>query len=177
MPISNLIDIRDKLPTIDANRDPDRPINAIARIVVHYDGVARPDHYDPIARYRGEAQYHLDKDWNPPHGVHGGSLMYAVKIDAWGNKYLCNNFERVLWHARIANYDGLAVCVDLGPGQDPTPAQLAALHSVLMDACYKCPEFPAGRANVWGHQEIRTNSTDCPGRLLSFVQRFRANKW
>lgn len=161
-----------------------RPISAITKIVVHYDGVAVPASnaggtaYDPVARYASQANYHISKNWNDGAGpvVRGFGLMYHYRVSADGRVWQTQPEEAVLWHARAANYGGLALCCDLGPGQQPTPAQLSGLKTLLDHLCYRRPDFPAGRRNVWGHGELTSagNNTPCPGLLVGWVREYRA---
>ena len=157
-----------------------RPLWAIRNIVVHYDAVAVPGGgagYDPVARYRAQALYHMAKDWNEGSGVPilGFGLMYHYRVSADGRVWRTQPEELVTWHARDANYNGLAVCCDLGPGQVPAEAQLEGLKGLLDWLCYHRPDIPAGRRDVWGHGELHRagNRTPCPGGLLSWMQAYR----
>ena len=79
------------------------------------------------------------------------------------------------WHARNANYSGLAVCCDLGPDQKPASSQLCGLLTLLHHLCYERPDFPASRGDVWGHGELTDagNHTPCPAALLPWVRTYR----
>ncbi|HUP28052.1 MAG TPA: hypothetical protein VM409_06425, partial [Chloroflexia bacterium] len=61
------------------------------------------------------------------------------------------------------------------PGQKPGIDQMAGLEALLNWLCYHRPELPAGRADVWGHGELRKdgNQTACPGGMLEWVQAYR----
>jgi hypothetical protein len=179
-----ITDIIDKLPSKpgDPNRRT-RPLSAITKIVVHYDAVHVPPTvgatiaYDPLSRYIAQANYHISKNWNEGSGppVYGFGLMYHYRVSTDGRVWRTQPEELVTWHARAANYRGLAVCCDLGPGQSPTNAQLDGLSALLDQLCYHCPDIPAGRRDVWGHGELTAagNHTPCPGSLLDWVQAFR----
>lgn len=179
----NIVDISATLPRNKSSYRRTRPLGAIRQIVVHYDAVAVPpweegvQSYDPAERYAAQARYHIAKDWNegsqPP--VHGFGLMYHYRVSSDGRIWRTQPEQLVTWHARDANYAGLAVCCDLGPGQEPTEAQLAGLKSLLDWLCTMRPDIPAARPNVWGHGELRRegNSTPCPGSLLAWVQAYR----
>src|SRR5438270_11270528 len=159
-----ITDIIDKLP-----RKPDdpnwttRPLSAVTRIVVHYDAVRVPPSkngklgYDPMQRYIEQARYHIQKNWNEGSGpaVHGFGLMYHYRVSADGKLWRTQPEELMTWHARAANYSGLAVCCDLGPGQQPLDAQLEGLRSILDWLCHHRPDIPAGQADVWGHGELK----------------------
>jgi hypothetical protein len=164
-----------------------RPLKNITKIVVHYDAVPVPppakegkSAYNPIARYIDQAKYHINRNWNEGPGpiVKGFGLMYHYRVSADGQIYQTQPENAILWHARAANQVSLAICCDLGPGQTPPPAQIAALRSLLDHLCYHRPAFPASRKDVYGHGELQKegNHTPCPGNLLSFVQSYRAGK-
>lgn len=161
-----------------------RPLQAIRYIVVHYDAVYVPPDgtngamgYDPLERYRQQALYHMNKNWNDGPGpiVRGFGLMYHYRVSADGRLWSTQPEDLVTWHARDANYNGLAVCCDLGPGQSPPKEQLAGLKSLLDWLCYGRPDIPAGRRDVWGHGELHRfgNQTECPGGVLAWVQAYR----
>ena len=178
----DITDIAAQLPRNPA--DPNwftRPIGAIRYIVVHYDDVLIPGSgkpYDPLERYRQQAIYHMNKNWNegPGKKVPGFGIMYHYKVSADGRIWRTQPEELITWHARKANYNGLAVCCDLGSKQLPPDAQLEGLSALLNWLCYHRPDIPAGRPDVWGHGELRRagNQTDCPGGVLPFVQTYRA---
>jgi hypothetical protein len=182
--VLEIIDVIDKLPSKphDPNRHT-RPVGVINKIVVHYDAVRVPPPrgssigYDPVERYIAQAKYHISKNWNEGSGppVYGFGLMYHYRVSADGRVWRTQPDELVTWHARAANYRGLAVCCDLGAGQVPTKAQLGGLSDLLDLLCYHRPDFPAGRRDVWGHGELTAegNRTPCPGKLLEWVQAFR----
>lgn len=177
-------DIINKLP-----RQPDNPnchirlLGSITKIVVHYDAVYVPPTkggtlvYDPLARYIEQALYHIHKNWNEGAGpiVRGFGLMYHYRVSADGRIWRTQPEELVTWHAHAANYSGLAICCDLGPGQTPPQQQIDGLQSLLDHLCYERPDFPASRPDVWGHGELTQagNHTPCPGALLAWVQAYR----
>ena len=181
----DIIDIAAKLPSDLASKHRRlRPVEAIRYFVVHYDGVAVPPPgrkgvpgYDPIGRYAAQARYHMQRNWNSGDGpkIAGFGLMYHYRVSAGGGIWRTQPEEVVTWHARTANYAGLALCCDLGPGQIPSPEQLRSLKALLDWLCYDRPDIPAGRADVWGHGELHRqgNRTACPGELLEWVQLYR----
>lgn len=181
-----IVDVVEKLPRNP--QDPNwklRRLADIARIVVHYDAVLVPGAsdegpgYEPLRRYVEQARYHMRKNWNdgPGPAVRGFGLMYHYRVSADGRVWRTQPEELVTWHARGANWNGLAVCCDLGPGQKPADAQLEGLEGLLLRLCYQRPDIPAGRPDVWGHGELRKagNSTRCPGLLLEWVRAFRGD--
>jgi hypothetical protein len=166
------------LPRAAANDPPKRNLSDIEFLVIHWDGTGTIDaNYDPIARYKWEAQFHIDKNWDDPPAVsHGGGLMYAIKIDRWGRSYLCRNAEDVLWHATRANIPGYAICLDATEDSPPTPMQFATLARVIQA---KRTEFKLDYKAVWGHGELTQygNQTACCGpTALAWVQNYRAGK-
>lgn len=162
-----------------------RPLAAIRRIVIHYDAVYVPPPapstpgigYDALSRYIEQARYHINKNWNENGGpiVRGFGLMYHYRVSADGCIWQTQPEELVTWHARAANYSGLAICCDLGPGQFPLCEQLNGLKALLDQLCHHRPDIPAGKADVWGHGELTAdgNHTDCPGALLAWVRTYR----
>jgi hypothetical protein len=184
--LPDIVDISAKLPRNTQSRHWHfRPLGAIGTIVVHYDAVAVPRlgkggalGYDPQERYASQARYHMEKNWNGDEGppVLGFGLMYHYRVSADGRIWRTQPEELVTWHARQANYGGLAVCCDLGPGQEPTHAQLRGLTDLLDWLCTRRPDIPACRKDVWGHGELvrEGNSTACPGELLGWVRDYRS---
>ncbi|HYP21734.1 MAG TPA: peptidoglycan recognition family protein [Chloroflexia bacterium] len=182
-----IVDVVEKLPRNP--HDPNwklRRLADIARIVVHYDEEPVPGPgtttdgpaYEPLRRYVEQARYHIRKNWNDGPGpmVRGFGLMHHYRVSADGKVWRTQPEELVTWHARAANWNGLAICCDLGPGQKPAEAQLEGLEALLLRLCYHRPDIPAGRGDVWGHVDLRKagNSTRCPGLLLEWVRAFRA---
>ena len=181
----DIIDVVHNLPREPGHRYwRARPVGAITRIVVHYDGVYVPPRdghgaygYDPLTRYVEQARYHIRKNWNegPGPALRGFGLMYHYRVSADGRVWRTQPDNLVTWHARAANFRGLAVCADLGPGQRPTEEQLVSLHDLLDHLCYHRPDFPASRPDVYGHGELQRdgNHTPCPGLLLDWVRAYR----
>jgi len=179
-----IVDVVEKLPR--KPEDPNwklRRLADIKRIVMHYDAVPVPEPgsdglgYDPVQRYISQARFHIRKNWNdgPGPAVRGFGLMYHYRVSADGRAWRTQPEELVTWHARTANWNGLAICCDLGPGQTSPDAQLEGFEGLLLKLCYHRPDIPAGRRDVWGHGELPKdgNSTHCPGLLLEWVRAFR----
>ena len=137
----------------------------------HWDAVWRPAAYNSLARYKNEAQEHINRDWGG--GARGDGLMYHFKIDNVGEIFWCRDLEDLLWAAGPANATSIHICMDGTVGQTPTAAQAAGLNRLLYELCYKHPEFPAGRGNVKGHKEVM--ATQCPGDSfgMPLVRAFR----
>jgi len=177
-----ITDIVEQLPKANMDNEQRRALSEIKDIIVHYDAqnVRQDGPYDHLARFTAQTRYHIQKNWvTPPRFVPGFGLMYHYKITADGKIYKTQPETLVTWQANNANRRGLGVCCDLGSNQEPTKAQLAALAEVLNWLTSGRPDIPAGRSNVWGHIELKAdgNSTLCPGRLLPYVQRYRAGTW
>lgn len=165
---ATVYDIRAKLPRRGTWMT--RPLNAIKGISVHWDAQLAPVNYDPVARYIGQANYHINKDWGG--GSRGDGLQYHIKIDRRGRVYLTRNFEEVLWNVSAANYSYIGICMD-GLNQAPTREQIEALQRVLKVLTTQAPEIPAGQAQVRGHKEVPSNSTVCCGTFMKATVNFR----
>jgi hypothetical protein len=182
-------DLADVLPSAHSELRVARPLSVITRIVVHIDDVHRPARYSPSGHYFGQALYHMARNWRtdprlPP--LNGFGLMYHYRISytalAPGEAPVARVWRTqpetlVTWHASSWNYEGLAICVDSAEGQAPQPEILAELHKWLMWTCYRRPEIPARRSDVYGHTEEPSTTKSCPARYLPWVQRFRKGEW
>jgi hypothetical protein len=179
-----VVDLRRRLPhntTYPRARAWDRrPLEAISVVAVHYDAIPlRPiGRYDAVARYVAEARDHIAKDWG--NGWHAPTIAYLLKIDGQPDDdlatvYVLNDVEDVTWNANDANGIDVAVCVDLGQGQEPFRSQLATLQRVLDVFDQDTPELPCSHSETYGHGELTDfgNATSCPGALLPYVQRYR----
>lgn len=150
-------------------------MSAIRLIVVHWDGVGYiRDGYDPLARYRWLAEYHISVNWGTADKpAYGSTLMYHEKIDRAGTLYLCRDPQYILWHARRANDVAYAINLDATIESAPTPAQ----HKTLLWRLDQlCQQFGLGRGDVFGHGELREygNSTVCPGEdTLRWLREWR----
>jgi hypothetical protein len=172
-------DIIDRLPSANEQLKRWRELSQIRRIVVHIDDFPRPEAYDPVARYRAQARYHIfERNWNPG-GEHlqGFGLMYHYRISGDGRVWRTQPERLVTWHASSWNRTGLAVCCDAAERQSPTDAQLGALRGLLLCLCYRRPDIPAGRRDVFGHTEEPGTEKSCPAKYLPWVQRFRKGEW
>jgi len=171
-----ITDVRNQLAYRDTA--PHRPINTIKYIVIHHDAVEVTQGYDPLARYKSEANFHYNKDWNGDGKADGSGLMYNYKIDYNGDIYFCRNLGEALWHCGNyqKNLESIAVCLDGHlTNSKPSRAQLVSLAEFLRGLCTQHPEFPADFKDIFGHREI--SATNCPGdNLIKFVQDFREKK-
>jgi hypothetical protein len=180
-----VVDLRRRLPrntTYPRARAWDRrPLEAISIVAVHYDATPlRPTgRYDAVDRYVAEARDHIAKDWGD--GWHAPTIAYLLKIDGQPDEdlatvYVLNDVEEATWNANDANGIDVAVCVDLGQGQEPFRSQLGTLQRVLDVFDQDTPELPCSHSETYGHGELTAfrNATSCPGALLPYVQRYRA---
>lgn len=148
-----------------------RPVSAIKILAGHHDAEPRPKDYDSLARYVGQARYHIQKDWGG--GAHGDGLMYAWKVDNLGVIFVTRDLEDVLWSVGDQNYVTASYCFDGTTGEGCTREQIAAEQILLEVLAFQCPEFPASQANVMGHQEVPGNQTSCPGDFLQSIYDYR----
>jgi hypothetical protein len=175
-----IYDITDRLPTANPHLRKKRPLKAIGKIVVHIDDQVRGASYDPISRYIGQARFHINKNWQEDPSkpkLPGFGLMYHYKIAGDGRIFRTAPETDVLWHASSWNREGLAICVDARETQAPTAEQVNALHHLLLWLCYRRPDFPAGRRDVYGHTEEESTTKSCPAKVLRYAQRFRKGEW
>jgi hypothetical protein len=182
-------ELADVLPSARPQLRVMRPLSAIRRIVVHIDDQYRPAWYSPSTRYFGQAIYHINRNWQenpsrPP--IYGFGLMYHYKLSytslAPGEPRVARIWRvqpetLVTWHASSWNRSGLAICIDSSASQAPEEEILAELHRWLMWQCYRRPEIPAGRRDVYGHTEEPSTTKSCPAKYLPWVQRFRKGEW
>lgn len=172
-PIRGLIDIRHELAR-NANGGPGYsvPLSSKQGIAVHWSGppvnLSRSDR-DII---RGEALYHINKNWGGRQWVSGDGYMYHLTVTRDGEKLLCRDLEAVLWHCGKwpENETFISVHVPIGEGQHATPKQLQALAEISDDFL----QFRGlGKDRVRGHLEL--SQTACPGTLMAdFVYPYRA---
>jgi len=171
-----ITDIRKQLAY--RNIAPHRKISDIKFIILHHDAVEVTPNYDPLVRYKSEAKFHYNKDWNGDGKADGSGIMYHYKIDYDGNLYFCRNLGEALWHCGNyqKNLESIAICLDGHlTNQKPSKAQLVTLAEFLRGLSTQHPEFPASFKDIFGHREI--SATNCPGdNLIKFVQDFREKK-
>lgn len=165
-------DIRNQLPR-NGNGGPnlERPVGVITGIAVHWDAMERPHDYDSISRYVEEANYHINEDWGG--GNNGDGLMYHFKIDNVGEIFYTRSIEDMVWAVSAQNYVYISICLDCGADQQPTREQVQSLENLLNEICFNHPEFPATQGDVRGHQEVPSNSTQCPGSYMDAVVGYR----
>jgi hypothetical protein len=171
--------------TLQLPRDPSHPqyrmrpsLAGLDLLAVHYDAEKVHWPYDPVERYKRQARFHMSKDWDPGPGISRGfGLMYHYRISPDGRIWRTQPELLNLWNANNANSRVLAVCVDLGPGQEPTYVQLVSMQAFADWICYHRPDLPRiVRRRVFGHGELTEfgNDTSCPGLAKRYVQRYRA---
>lgn len=145
-----------------------RPLNNISVITVHHDAI--PHSGKTYKELLPSIQATHTKLW-------GRGAEYHIYIDEFGNIVLVNDFKYLTWHDK-KNWNSIAVCLNGYFHPDfnnvPTEAQLKAFKWVLDNLCTQHPEFPADHNDVYGHREIPTNATACPGNLLfPYVKEYR----
>lgn len=170
-----LVDIVDKLPHANLGNEQWKSVAGTRILAIHYTDETVHPGYNELAYMIGEARYHIQKDWNPPHHVYGFGIMYHYMISYTGVLYRTQPENLLTWNATNANGIDIACCLHLGQGQQPSQAQLNTLQAYLDWMCFHRPDFPAGQKDVWGHGELVQygNSTDCPGLVLPHVQNYR----
>ncbi len=160
-----------------------RALKKIQAIIVHYNGPAV--HATEMAQLIGDANYHISgRYWSKDgSGVFGWAIMYRFAVGQSGTIYEMNPLEDILWHVTNGNGEALGILCIIGKGQQPTKAMLKSLEKLVDWLTTERPDFPAVRANVWGHGECKGiygggpqygNSTECPGSpLLAWVRDYR----
>jgi hypothetical protein len=176
----DIIDISKDLPRANPQNVEYRALAEIDRGVWHYDDVLAPEQYDPVARYKAQARYHIDKVWGRDRRgrpVHGFGLMYHFRVSRDGRIWQTQPLEIVTWHARGANTRALAICGDLGEHQAPSEAQLRSMVALSDWLTYDRADINIGRAGWWGHGELVAdgNDTKCPAAFLPHVRAYRTN--
>lgn len=182
--INNIINV---LPRNQANQArwlQRREYADIRKIAVHWNGT--PTVEDEMRQLRGDANYHILKNWGKKSPAYGWAIMYHYGVGQSGTIYKLNDERDILWHATDANDIALGIICLIGEGQHPTPALLSSLRSLLDFLTYDMSDLSAGRKDVGGHGEFGGiyggmgdygNSTDCPGPdILKFVRAYRAEE-
>jgi len=117
-----------------------RGLHKVKALVVASDGEKAIGHYDPVERYRAQARQQLAT------GDFGLTAHYRISSEGrlWRTQpesvIVCDDSQQPL-----------VVCIDLGIGQQPTPAQLATLGAYLDWMTQHRSDIPAGRADVVTH--------------------------
>lgn len=148
-----------------------RPLKDIRYAVIHHEGFPTPDKYNPIARYKSEANAHIAKDW--------GHIGYHYKIDRQGVVYQCYDLKEIGYHAGNlpVNKIGIGICLDGSfDKQKPTQSQLDALKELLDYLFTKRPDMPLlVKTSLNGHREVRKEPTYCPSdTLMDFIRKYRS---
>ena len=148
-----------------------RPVEAIAKIVVHHTAVAW-DNRSNDERLQSFANYEMHNDNNSWAG-----LSYHFMVMADGTIYKINELTDMTYSDGI-NHESLAICFDgyFHPDKNelPTQAQLESGQKLLDWLCNENPQFPASQGDVVGHCEHSANPTACPGQfLLPFILNYR----
>jgi hypothetical protein len=163
--------VAERLPVEPRNELETRALSEVKLVAVHWSAGVYADGYDPLATYTREAKEHISRDWGG--GARGYGLMYHERISRDGRVWLTRPAEHVVWAVTRANRIAYNVCLDAGPGCEPTDEQVAALGD-RVGALLSRSGLP--RAAVQGHGELSAygNYTACPGALLSnWCRRYR----
>lgn len=142
-----VVDFRGLLPVRKGVESyPNRPLEGITMVVIHYSGVDADSGALQIAEYQT--------------GKREGDLFpecaYSFVVRWRGRIEQCHDLERRTWHAGGGNNDaGIGVCL---PGSDwPTPEQIDSTAALV-----RALQRDMGRElRVVGHRELRP--TLCPG--------------
>ena len=179
-------DLRGTLPRNQANARrwlSRRALDAVTKVIIHWNGP--PTSADELRQLRGDADYHIQKDWSDDgSGVFGWGIMYHLGVGQSGRIYLLNDLEDVLWHVRDGNPVSVGVICLLGKGQTPSASMLGSLRALVVWLVDERADLPnVGRTDVWGHGECGgmygggpnfRNNTECPGPdLLRWVRAYR----
>ncbi len=167
--MSEIIDLRDRYPHTYAYR----PLTAIDKTVVHHSAVAvkyavpgLPSMDDEIAHIDAIYRHHTQT-----RGWPGIAYHYAI-APMWGGwAYRLTDMNVITYHARAANATGVGV-VFLGKYDDPVGeewggALISAFDIVQEDIAR---QLMGRRLPVFGHQEVMTEPTECPGTLTSLIK-------
>lgn len=120
-----------------------RGLHKVKALVVAMDGEKAVGHYDPVERYRAQARQQLAA------GDFG--LVAHYRISSEGRLWRTQPESVIVKANSDASQQTLVVCLDLGTGQHPTPAQLATLGAYLEWMTQHRSDIPAGRADVVAH--------------------------
>jgi N-acetylmuramoyl-L-alanine amidase len=148
-------------------------------VTLHYSGVnyGATDHAGELRRILAEASYHLNHSYD---GAYPDGLLYDLVVLSDGAIVRTRARPVQLWHSGNATSNRLsyAVHVMLGPDQDATAAQWAAVVRVFETCCF---DLGIPRASVVGHCEwprhdgpprpsaiytLLPEQSACPGRVL-----------
>jgi N-acetyl-anhydromuramyl-L-alanine amidase AmpD len=156
------------LPKNPKKRWARRSIDDIKGIILHQ-AICSKCSTRGIAKYHTKAspRNHISKSGAP-------GICYHWTIGYDGTIYRCNEFEDIVWHAGVREYNkhALGICVlgDFnGPtykGKDirPTNKQLESVKFLIGDL-YRSFNLEY----VKGHNEIKKNKVNCPGNDLMLL--------
>ena len=134
----------------------------IKRIVIHHSA----------GRDRPKVDFFSIRDWHVSGRGWSDCGYHLVVEEAEGRPLtvLGRPLSRMGAHAKGANKDSIGICLvgieDFSPG---VMRQLGSLVDQMREV------FRVQRSQVFGHREVGTTATDCPGRkLMAWVRRYRA---
>jgi hypothetical protein len=175
-----IVDLRGSLPRNGTAKT--RSVSAIKKITIHYDAIALTDGYDSQARQSSIARGHINRNWGTATSpIKGSGIMYCFTIDAYGTVFYNRDLDEVLWHAGATGVDNntsaLSIMLHGSTPDRPNKENTRALGILLDVLTTKCPEFPAGRSDVYGHKEMPNCRTACPGNYMELVTAYRENRY
>lgn len=137
--------------------------SAIRALIVHWPGSAgekpnpSPSLEASCARLRGYRNYHVrSRGW--------ADIGYPYAIDQAGRIFEAAGSTHAAAHSatptyKRANHENLAVLLMLAPGEEPTPAMVAAIVELRADL----RKHFQNMTGLMGHQQVRGAATTCPG--------------
>lgn len=151
---------RNSWSAIPANAGKMRPMNGVTRITVHHEGSAKPND-DRNAAQVIETLRLIQGQHRKRMGA--GDIGYHFIIDRHGVIWQGRDWSYQGAHTSGANPNNLGIML-LGNFeiQQPTPAQLAALHSLTASMVRKYGLNP--QRDIFGHSDFC--NTQCPGKYL-----------
>lgn len=166
----NIIDIRNKLPFSKSNGK--IPLRNIRHAVIHHDGNARPLAYNSISRYIGQANYHI----NPQYDKYGrltksnwGHIAYNYIIDNVGDIFYCSTLGEIGYHAGNYDINRSSIAIKLDGNlvtQKVTEKQWKAYQDLCWWLTWKRPDMPLLLKKEWRrHSQVRAGGTACPGKI------------
>lgn len=156
-----IIDLTSKLPWQKSNGKMDK--KTIDTVVVHHDGEHRPAVYNSIARYKKEANYHINKGW--------GHISYHYIIDNVGDIFRCIPENEVAYHCGNLAINCKSIAVKFDGNfeiQELTKEQIEAYKWLMFLLTRLRTDLPKIiRSSIKGHYQIK--ATACPGKNVKKI--------
>jgi N-acetylmuramoyl-L-alanine amidase len=148
-----ITDIINQLPHKGEYRQ--RSLESIDKIVIHHSA-------SPSGKFNlwDFAKWHID----PAGRLNAPRIAYHFGIEPDGKIYQTNKLTSLSWHAPNANTNGIGIVLNGNfENEKPTDAQVRSLKKLIRYLNGKLGKKLA----VYGHREIKGNSTACPGRNVN----------